>query len=297
VLLAEYIWMSRVLPLFAGDVVKVIDTIDVFSTKRQKVLQFGIDDLHVDAREEANRLERADLIVAIQDDERQELRQLMPGKRVVTAGVDFDTVEDAGVPSGRRALCVASDNPMNRKGLSDFLRFAWPHIRREVPDAELLVAGRVSATLDADVPGVIRLGPVADLTPLYRQARVVINPAVAGTGLKIKTLEALGHLRPVVTWPSGIDGVAPELAAFCVTVQDWYEYSRRVAGLLAANDPPLFSDAARHAIVRLTSPETVYREMTDAIESLADQRFGRDRAGSAVRGRSLRVGDEHAALD
>jgi hypothetical protein len=82
--------------------------------------------------------------VAIQDDERQELRQLMPGKPVVTAGVDFDIVEDAGVPSGRRALCVASDNPMNRKGLADFLRFAWPHIRREVPDAELLVAGRVT---------------------------------------------------------------------------------------------------------------------------------------------------------
>jgi hypothetical protein len=115
--------------------------------------------------------------------------------------------------------------------------------------------------------------------------------------LKIKTLEALGHLRPIVTWPSGIDGVAPELAAFCVTVQDWYEYSRRVAGLLAANEPPLFSDDARHQIVRLTSPETVYREMTDAIESLADQRFG-PRPGRFGRSCPIaQVADEHAALD
>jgi glycosyltransferase involved in cell wall biosynthesis len=282
VLLTEYIWMSRILPLVSGDVVKVIDTIDVFSTKREKVLQFGIDDLHVEPREEARRLRDADLILAIQDEERQELQQLAPAKRVVVAGVDFDVVEDAGIPSGRQVLYVASDNPMNIRGLSDFLRFAWPHIRREVPDAELLVAGKVSDRFDAEVPGVVVLGPVDNLRPLYSQARVVINPAVAGTGLKIKTLEALGHLRPIVAWPNGTDGLARELAAFCVTVQDWYEFSRRVAVLLAAPEPPLFSRADRDTISRLTSPATVYREMTEAIESLREKRSGSQLAGSGI---------------
>lgn len=279
VLLAEYIWMSRILQLISSDVPKVVDTIDVFSTKREKVLQFGIDDLHVEPHEEATRLYHADLILAIQDEERQELQRLLSGKLVVTAGVDFDVVEDAGIPLGRRLLYVASDNPMNRKGLVDFLRFAWPHIRRDVPDAEFLVAGKVSGTLDVEVPGVIRLGPIADLRSLYRQARVVANPAVAGTGLKIKTLEALGHLRPIVTWPSGTDGLAPELAALCVTVRDWYDFSRRVAGLLAAAEPSLFSPAARDTIVRLTSPATVYRDMTGAIASLLEKRFGSELTG------------------
>lgn len=283
VLLTEYIWMSRILPLVSGDVVKVMDTIDVFSTKREKVLQFGIDDLHVEPREEAKRLRDADLILAIQDDERQELQQLVPAKRVVVAGVDFDVVEDAGIPSGRQVLYVASDNPMNIKGLADFLRFAWPHIRRKVPDAQLLVAGKVGNRFDAEVPGVVQLGPVDNLRPLYTQARVVINPAVAGTGLKIKTLEALGHLRPIVAWPNGTDGLARELAAFCVTVQDWYEFSRRVAVLLAAPEPPLFSRADRDTISRLTSPATVYREMTEAIESLREKRSGSELAGPGLR--------------
>ena len=282
ILLTEYIWMSRILPLVSGDVLKVIDTIDVFSTKREKVLQFGIDDLHIEASEETQRLRYADLILAIQDEERQKLAQLLPGKRVVTAGVDFDVVADAGIPSGRRVLYVGSDNPMNRKGLSDFLRFAWPHIRRDVPGAELLVAGGVSGTMDVDVLGVTRLGAVHDLRPLYDQARVVINPAVAGTGLKIKTLEALGHLRPIVTWPSGADGLSPELAAFCVTVRDWYEFSHRVAGLLAAEQPSLFSQAERDTIVRLTSPATVYRAMTQAIEPLLEKPFGSELAGAGI---------------
>jgi hypothetical protein len=282
ILLAEYIWMSRILPLVSGDVLKVIDTIDVFSTKREKVLQFGINDQHVEGHEEARRLRSADLILAIQEEERQELQKLMPGKRVVTAGVDFDVVEDAGVPSGRRVLYVASDNPMNRRGLQDFLRFAWPRIRRDVPDAELLVAGRVSATLDVDSTGVIRLGLVDDLGPLYGQARVVINPAVAGTGLKVKTLEALGHLRPVVTWPSGTDGFAPELAAFCVTVQDWYEFSRRVAGLLVADEAAAFSPADRESILRLASPATVYGPMTQEFEAFLKRPFGSENAGSSI---------------
>jgi hypothetical protein len=284
VLLAEYIWMSRILPLVSPGVLKVIDTIDVFSTKREKVLQFGIDDLHVEASEETKRLGHADLILAIQDEERQELEQLLPGKRIVTAGVDFDVVEDPGVPSGRHVLYVASGNPMNRKGLSDFLRFAWPHIRREVPDATLLVAGRVGSVLNVDVPGVIRLGPVDDLKPLYSRARVVINPAVAGTGLKIKTLEALGHLRPIVTWPSGTEGLAPELAAFCMTVQDWYEFSRRVAGVLAMEEPPLFSRPEHDTIVRLTAPATAYRAMTEAIADLRETRDASEPAASGIRG-------------
>ena len=283
VLLNEYIWMSRILPLITGDVLKVIDTIDVFSTKRQKVLQFGIDDLHVEPQEEAKRLRYADLVLAIQDEERQELQQLLPAKHVVTTGVDFDVVEDPGIPSGRRVLYVASDNPMNRKGLSDFLRFAWPQIRRDVPDAELLVVGNVSRALSVDAPGVIRLGPVDDLGALYREARVIINPAVAGTGLKIKTLEALGHLRPIVTWPSGTDGLPSELAALCVTVQDWYDFSRRVAAVLAAEEPVLFSARQRDTIVHLTSPATVYRAMTEAIETFGDKRFGTELGRAGIR--------------
>jgi hypothetical protein len=62
---------------------------------------------------------------------------------------------------------------------------------------------------------------------------VVINPVVAGTGAKIKTIEALCHLRPVVTWPAGVDGLHPRLAAGCVVTHDWFEFSNAVVEALA----------------------------------------------------------------
>ena len=75
-------------------------------------------------------------------------------------------------------------------------------------------------------------GAVEDMAPLYRDAALVINPVVAGTGAKIKTIEALCHLRPMVTWPAGVDGLDPALAARCIVVRDWYEFANAVVDVL-----------------------------------------------------------------
>jgi glycosyltransferase involved in cell wall biosynthesis len=242
-----------------------VDTHDVFSTKREKVLQFGVDDMHVTPHEEKCRLRHADLVLAIQEGERRELQRLLGGKPILTVGVDFDVVEDSSIPSSRTILCVGSGNSSNAKGLRDFIRFAWQQIRKDVPDAELLVVGDVGQAIAGDVPGVVRLGRVADLDPIYARARLVINPAVAGTGIKIKTLEALCHLRPIVTWPNGIEGLHPELAGLCVIVRDWYEFAQEVKELLTLAVPRQFSTTERDAVIRLTSPAAAYTAMGDAM--------------------------------
>jgi hypothetical protein len=272
VVIAEYIWMTRLFPLLSGTAVKVVDTHDVFSTKRDKVVRYGVDEVQVEAAEEARRLRHADLVVAIQRAEREELQRLVPDVPVLVAGVDMDVAEERRVPVGRRVLYVASDNELNKKGLNDFLRFAWPRVRAAIPDAELVLAGRIAETLHLDEPGVVRLGLVADLKPLYGEARVVINPSVAGTGLKIKTLEALSHLRPIVTWPSGVEGLSDELMALCTTAGDWYEFATRVSEFLVSDPPRVFSDRGRDTIVREMSPRAVYGPFSEAIREMVEVR-------------------------
>ena len=71
------------------------------------------------------------------------------------------------------------------------------------------------------------LGRVDDLAELYRSARVVINPVLAGTGLKIKTVEALSRLRPIVTWPTGVEGLPETLKTLCDVVDNWFEFGPR----------------------------------------------------------------------
>ena len=273
VLLCEYIFMSRVLRLLNDQTFKMIDTIDVFSTKSKKVVQFGINDsLALTADEERARLIRADLVIAIQGAERDELAAIVPERPVVTVGVDFDVARQSSQPEGRVVFYVASDNAMNVKGLSDFLRLAWPWIRREVPDATLKVAGKVCRTLQDLPAGVVALGPVDDIAVLYQAARLSINPAIAGTGLKIKTVESLCHLRPIVCWPSGVDGMQPELAALCFPVTNWRQFARRTIEILRDSRQDWYSPAQVETIQRLLSPEYVYGPLEERLKAFFEMR-------------------------
>jgi len=276
VVLCNYIFMGRFLPLLRSDALKVIDTHDVFSTKKAKVVQFGIaDQLAVTGPEEAALLARADLVIAIQPEEQQELQAIVPGKRVVTAGVDFDRPGNLSLPPAEPvALVVASDNALNVGGARDLLSLGWPLIRQRCPDARLLVAGKVCDALEGTTDGVELLGPVDDLDTLYARARVVLNPAVAGTGLKIKTLEALAHLRPVVVWPSGTDGVSPALRRFCRVASSWYEFAEGVAESLSGRAASLLLERKEEIWSEL-SPEVVYAELERAFPGEHDVELGR----------------------
>lgn len=262
---ASYVFMSRSLRLFRDGAVRIIDTHDVFSTKGRKVVQFGVaDDLAMSPEEEAAMLSRGDVIMAIQPEEERELRALAPDRRVITVGVDFDVPREAAPVAAPVVLCVASGNPLNVRGVRELVSLAWPLVRREVPAARLRIVGPVCDALDADVDGVELLGRIGRLEAAYAGARVVVNPTVAGTGLKIKTLEALSNLRPLVSWPSGVDGVSATVRRFCLVATDWYEFSRHLVRLLVedpAVDPVAHHDEIREAL----SPEVVYADLLAAM--------------------------------
>ena len=177
------------------------------------------------------------MIIAIQNNERAVLESLAPSLPVITSGVDFDIVADPGVPTDPAVLCVASGNPMNRRGLQDFLEFAWPRVRERVPAAELKVVGAVGESIGVPPPGVTILGTVADLGPLYSASRVVINPTVAGTESRSRRSR-----RCRICVPS-----SPGQTAWTV----WHPRSQRSAGpsTIGAASP----GSRRHAL-RATGP-------------------------------------------
>jgi protein-tyrosine-phosphatase len=262
--------MTRAFPLLRPDALKVVDTHDVFSTKGDKVIQFGNENrLALTPEEEAELLDRADLIIAIQPDEAEELRQLAPKKQVLIAGADFGPVDSVQGPVHDAViLLVGSDNSLNVKGLRDFLRFAWPLIRRDVPGAELRVVGAVGRRVEIEDPAVKIMGLVDDLAAAYAEARVVINPAIAGRGLKIKTIEALCHLRPVVTWPSGVDGIDDEMRALCHLATSWYGFAQHVIHLCASTSAAEALLDKRDEIREKFSPDTIYRELGAAMSKV-----------------------------
>jgi hypothetical protein len=270
-LLAEYIFMTRPFPLLRSSITKVIDTIDVFSTKASKVEAHGVSDgLAMTEAEEAALLREADILIAIQAEEARSLERLAPAARVVKVAVDFP-VHKATEPTSQRpsVLLVASANPMNVSGLQGFLREAWPSVLQAVPAAELLVVGAIGDTVEFIPEGVSVLGKVDDLNELYTRARIVINPAIAGTGLKIKTVEALCHLRPIVCWPAGVDGIADGARLFCHVATDWQGFTNEVVRLLQDDGAVLTLENKAQFLEEMFSTASVYAPLRDALQDVA----------------------------
>jgi hypothetical protein len=123
------------------------------------------------------------------------------------------------------------------------------------------------------MPGVAVLGHVPNLTTEYAGARVAINPTVAGTGLKIKTVEALAHLTPVVGWPHSRDGLSERLSRFVHEARDWLDFADAVVRVLEDAQSP-FDAAAVDVIREELSAGQVYRAL--------DERLGRFFSGTTA---------------
>jgi len=268
---ASYVFNTRFLPLLRDGRLKLIDTIDVFSTKAEKLIRFGVrEESPIDVGEERALLRRAVVVIAIQSEEALALRALAPESEVIEVGVDFSPAPaaDARLPGAQRpptVLFLGSGNAMNVQGLHDFLELVWPSVCRDHPDAVLRVAGPVSQHVPAEAPQTRVVGQVESVADEYRACHLVINPVAAGTGLKIKTLEALAHWRPLVTWPAGVDGVSPELRRYCDVAEDLYTFYLHVTKRLSERRETAMDDDERAMIEARLSPQRVYAELGEVL--------------------------------
>lgn len=153
-------------------------------------------------------------------------------------------------PSPRQGVALVVGNfhyYPNRSGLQRFLGDVWPMVLAQVPSARLWVAG-AGAGREFDGPGVKRLGLVADLTPVYREAAVAIAPIDTGAGVKTKVLEALGHRVPVVSTVTGAEGIDP-VPALTVVSND-ADFVAALGQRLASSPRPMEREAWRALLER-----------------------------------------------
>jgi glycosyltransferase involved in cell wall biosynthesis len=86
----------------------------------------------------------------------------------------------------------------------------WPRVRRLAPDSQLRIAGRGTAPLVAGAEGVEALDEVTSAGEFLRGLSLLLYPLERGSGMKVKVLEAIASGVPVVTTPSGAEGIEAE---------------------------------------------------------------------------------------
>jgi polysaccharide biosynthesis protein PslH len=194
--LVNYVWMSAVFEALPRDVLRVLDTHDVFGNRAERFAAIGLRAqwFYTSVKEERRGLARADRVIAIQQEEAEVLRGRVHGLgiEVLTLGhlLPRRFVPPRDGPARPRVGYVGSGNPFNVAALR-WLAAALADDAALAAACEFHVAGAVGAGLAGTAHPFVLHGVLDDLGAFYAGMDLAINPMPGGSGLKIKTLEAL----------------------------------------------------------------------------------------------------------
>lgn len=208
----NYAVYSFYFELFSFETVRILDTHDRLTDRYKMYLDEGkvpADWHSLRMKDERKAISRADIIWAITRREKNHYAEMLgeQSPRVLTVRhlIAWDPVPYEG--DTKRIVMVGSDNTLNIDGLIWFLNNIWPHIVAD--KAELVVAGTLcrAEKLLPVCDNVTYYGPFENENEVYGLGNIFINPMQAGTGLKIKTLEALAHGKTVLSTCEGASGL------------------------------------------------------------------------------------------
>ena len=241
---------------------------DLVSSREEQFRRFGGSNSlpSICEEEELRLLSGADVVVAIQEDEATYVRERLPSQNVLCAPFAMRVQEHSYPGEDDSVLFVGTNTAPNVTGLNWFLSQIWPLLTAQAPTVQLNVAGSVCSAISFAPRGVNLLGVVSNLKPLYELAGVVISPLLAGSGLKIKLIEALSYGKAIVCTSPTIQGVG-KIVGTAVTVADEPgRFAEAILSLLL--DASLRREQAALAleVVKCNfSEEVCYREFLSAV--------------------------------
>lgn len=210
ILWLEYIMQSKLFDTIETPMVKVIDTHDRFAYRNFRLYPYAHSNVgySITYGGERKALGRADYVISIQKSEEAYFNKLLNGKKtkVVTIG-DNHTVVRNRLNNSHDLCFVGSMNELNIDGINWFIHQVMPLITHKVKDCRLLIVGRICEAVHVHEKNILCLGRVDDLDEIYKNCRIVINPVRAGTGLNIKSIEAIAHCKPIVATAAGARGL------------------------------------------------------------------------------------------
>lgn len=224
-IIINYIWLSKCL-VKLNVKTKIIFTHDVFSYKRLKGSQW----LSFTPNQEAKALSRATHILAIQQNEAIYYSYLAPQKKIYTVYMPF-TYTNQHITSNQNLLFFSGNNEHNIKGIQSFITQIYPGIKKTYPQIKLLIGGNICNHIKVEDESIILKGKYNNPKEFYQQGDIVINPVFEGTGLKVKTFEAISYGKIVLAHKHSMEGIfekeyAPIIE--CNTSNDYIHSLRKI---------------------------------------------------------------------
>jgi GT2 family glycosyltransferase/glycosyltransferase involved in cell wall biosynthesis len=215
----SYVFQSKLLEFIPRYMLKVIDTHDRMGERYEMLRANGLplEFFSCSRREEATYLRRADLVVALREAEARYFNEVSGCKNsVVISHIEPPRFIDRNFSRLANVGLVCSANQINLASLSECLgmidrrlegtahRFTV-HVAGEVRNMVARQSAKEMAVFQK--PWVRMHGFVPDINEFYRSMDLVLSPVTMGTGINIKTVQAMAFGMPLLTTDCGSKGI------------------------------------------------------------------------------------------
>jgi glycosyltransferase involved in cell wall biosynthesis len=145
-------------------------------------------------------------------------------------------------PHGDEEVIVFSGNleyHPNRSAVRYFRRDIWPLLRQSSPTLRWRLVGKNPEAVAEFTGGDARIevtGPVEDALPELARCRVAVVPLLAGSGTRLKILEAWAAGLPVVSTTIGAEGLGASDGEHLLIADDAPSFARAVTRVLTCTE-------------------------------------------------------------
>ncbi|MBA4407000.1 hypothetical protein C0389_06980, partial [bacterium] len=194
----------------------LVDTMDIHYLREQRQAEMNNDNELKRRAEENKKKEialysKVDCITTVTEDDRNELRKLLPNKSILVLTDVHDAVETK-TPFDQRKdfLFVGNFNHTpNTDAVIYFCNSIFPHIKNLLPGSKFYIVGSnpPPEVKNLESKDVSVTGWVPKILPYLEQCKVSIVPLRYGAGNKGKVGETLSHGLPMVSTTIGAEGM------------------------------------------------------------------------------------------
>jgi glycosyltransferase involved in cell wall biosynthesis len=215
----SYIFQSKLLDFVPNHMLKVIDTHDKMGDRYEMLRRNGqpLEFFSCTPEEEGAYLRRADIVVARRQEEARYFDSVSGrNTAIVIPHIEMPHFTTKQFTALSRVGVVASANRINLAILLEFLRSLdrqlagspcpfTVHIAGEVKDMVSTLSREDAAVFSA--PWVRLRGFVPDIANFYGEMDAVVSPVTMGTGINVKTVQAMAYGMPLLTTAFGSKGI------------------------------------------------------------------------------------------
>jgi glycosyltransferase involved in cell wall biosynthesis len=219
VVFCSYVFQSKLLEFVPAHVLKVIDTHDKMGDRYEMLRKNGqpLEFFSCSPEQEGAYLRRADVVVARRAEEAEYFNSVSQRETaVVIPHFEEPRFQQRRFEALRNVGLVASANRINLATTLDFVRAVDKATGGGTVPFRVHIAGQVRDMIrdlpPADQAAFARdwitlRGFVPDIADFYAQMDLIVSPVTMGTGINVKTVQAMAYGMPLLTTAWGCKGI------------------------------------------------------------------------------------------